>query len=163
MKTSQSGNGMFRLNIVMEKYKTLQFCTLGARVLDRGMKCQVVNMIHTETIKRLSLPRRPGVSKESTSAGLISDLHHNRSCLPLFSLLSFICSYLLTEDKYMSSWEQSEQTLQWYYDKWSGVIIGLSLMAWQLIKALQGCIIRRDKASDEVVVIWAWLDRKETW
>lgn len=42
------------------------------------------NLIPSETIKRLSLPRRPAGSKESTSAGLISDLHRNRSCLPLF-------------------------------------------------------------------------------
>jgi len=43
----------------------------------------------TETIKRLRLPRGPALHEESTSAGLISDLHHDHpsSLLPLLHLL----------------------------------------------------------------------------
>lgn len=82
------------------------------------------------------------IPEESTSVRRISDLHQNHS--PLSSSFSSPPSPRTCSQEtcrvHGEAHGRSFTMISWH-DKWSRLIICLSLTAWQLIKALQGCII----------------------
>lgn len=113
--------------------------------MERGMKWGVRQVSWerptTEAIKRMKFARGPALPEVSTSAGLISDLHHYHS--PVFPSpssartcggrdVTLMSARVLSVDKL--------PTILWR-DKLSRLIISLSLTARQLIKAPQGSII----------------------
>lgn len=145
--------------------------------MERGMKWGVrqVAWEHptTEAIKRMKFARGPALPEVSTSAGLISDLHHYHS--PVFPSpssartcggrdVTLMSARVLSVDKL--------PTVLWR-DKLSRLIISLSLTARQLIKAPQGAIISsfsspalsaggvRPLMGGGVLEVtsWAWADR----
>lgn len=110
--------------------------------MERGMKWGVRQVSWerptTEAIKRMKFARGPALPEVSTSAGLISDLHHYHS--PVFPSpssartcggrdVTLMSARVLSVDKL--------PTILWR-DKLSRLIISLSLTARQLIKAPQG-------------------------
>lgn len=113
--------------------------------MERGMKWGVRQVswerLTTEAIKRMKFARGPALPEVSTSAGLISDLHHYHS--PVFPSpssartcggrdVTLMSARVLSVDKL--------PTILWR-DKLSRLIISLSLTVRQLIKAPQGSII----------------------
>lgn len=101
----------------------------------------------------MRFPRGQALPEVSTSACLISDLHHKHSSsLPLFPLLCLLVPAARRQADVISrgawAWQlvspqrgtQKNLPMISWHDKLSRLIICLNLMVWQLIKALQGCI-----------------------
>lgn len=118
------------------------------------MRCRVGSHWHFQstsaTIKRVRLPRGQAIPEVSTSVCLISDPSQS---LPLSSSFPsppspWTCSQETSRcqlESLRSSAMSPQRGVQMnrpvilWHDKLSRLIICLSLMVWQLIKALQGC------------------------